>query len=126
MKNYEIIGVLNTYRQTTGELRLPASVAWKRRLNIKKLGEIEKLIKEAEREIQQGYSDDTYSMDMGDGMRQVRKEYLTEYNKKLNELYEQDTPVEIQKISIEDLGNLDISDKEMDTIAFMIEEEPDA
>lgn len=121
MKNYEIMEITGAYRQTSGEFKLPASVAWKRRLNMKKLLDAEMLIREAVQEIQKDYSDDVHSTDLGDGKRQVKGEYLAGYNKKINELYEQDTPIEIQKVGIGELGTAEISDKEMDTLAFMIE-----
>ena len=121
MKNHEIMSITSTYRQTSGELRLPAPVAWKRRLNMKKLLEAEAVIQEAVQEIQRDFSDDKYSIDEGEGRRQVKSEFLAGYTKRINELFDQDTPIEIQKVGIGDLGTAEISDKEMDTLAFMIE-----
>ena len=121
MKNIDIVGITNTYRQTNGELRLPASVSWKRRLNMKKLLEAEAVIQDAVQEIQRKFTDDEHSFDEN-GNRQVKPEFIADYCKQIQEIYDQDTPIEIQKIRIEELGNTEISDKEMDTLAFMIEE----
>jgi hypothetical protein len=122
MKNSEIIRITNAYQMTDKNLKLPVSVAWKRRLNLQKLMEARKLIDEVIREMTTEYLDDEHSVPTGNDLREIKPEYMDEYGKKIMEIHEQDTPVDIQKIaSIEELGNVSISDNEMDTILFMVE-----
>lgn len=122
MKNSEIIKITNAYQRTDKKLKLPVSVAWKRRLNLQKLMDARMLIDSAIREINIEYMDDEHSVETGIDLREIRPEYLNEYGKKIYEIQDQDTPIDIQMIkSIEELGDVSISDDEMDTILFMVE-----
>lgn len=100
MKNNEIIGITSAFAiakkqaENGGGVTLPANVAWKRRLNMKDLFAVRETIIDA----------------------------INEDKSKLDEILDQDTDVNIRKIKIEELGNCQISDIEMDTLAFMIEE----
>lgn len=122
MKNSEIIKITNAYQKTDKKLKLPISVAWKRRLNLQKLMDARMLIDSAIREINLEYMDDEHSIETGIDLREIKPEYLNEYGKKIYEIQDQDTPINIQTInSIEELGDVSISDDEMDTILFMVE-----
>lgn len=121
MKNYEIYNIVESYNKTNGELKLPASVSWKRRLNMKKLIDAYEVIKEAITDINKEYANDEHAVRIENGNWKVNKEYHEELNKRQLELMEQDTPIDIQKVSIDDLGDTTISDLEMDTLDFMIE-----
>lgn len=125
MKNLEIVGIVNAYmaRHKDGEgIKLPAAVAWKRRLNIDKLFKARAIIDEALKENRQKYFDGERSETTEDGDMIVKPEYQADFFREQNEILAQDTPVEITKVKIEDLGDVSLSDADMDTIAFMIEE----
>lgn len=125
MKNQEIVAIVNVYTaiHSTGEgLKLPAKVAWIRRLNMDKLFRAKGLIDEAMKEIAQKYSDDEHSTPAEEGNgRTVKPEYIPEYAKEQAEILAQDTDIEIRKVNIEELGDIQLTDAEMDTIAFMLE-----
>ena len=129
MKNLEIVGIVNAYmaRHKDGEgIKLPAAVAWKRRLNIDKLFHAKGIIDEAMKEIFQKYSDEEHSeeRELEDGKkdRVIKPEYVADFRREQAEIMEQDTEVEIRKVSISELGNIELSDADMDTIAFMLED----
>lgn len=138
MKNYEIVNLVRTYvavrNAKTEEVKLPAAVAWKKRLNFDKLSHANELIVEAQKEINERYSDDEHSLEVEvtykdeDGMtkkkteRRVRDEFVTEFEKELKTLFDQETDVDIKKVKIDDLNGVDLTDADMDTLWFMIEE----
>ncbi len=127
MKNYEIAAIVNAFEKLktsneTGPL-LPASIAWKRRLNLSKLLEANRVINEALDEVSTKFSDDEHStFDEEKGQRLVKPEFLTEFAKLRTEILDQDTDVDIKKIKIEEIGDTLLSEADMDTLAFMIEE----
>lgn len=133
MTNIEIVQILDVYSASKAdnkkveELRLPAAVAWKRRVNLKRLIRAREVIDEALREIDQRYADDQHSDEVpaadGNRARAVKKEYLGEYMRERTDILMQDTDVTISAIKIGDLDGLSLSESDMDTIAFMIEEE---
>ena len=108
-------------------LKLPISVAWKRRININKLMKANEIIDEAIKEFQQKYATDEYSEaivdEQGQEMRRIKDQYLDEYKNTYNEILNQKTDVDIKKVKIEDLGDLILTDEELDSLAFMIEEQ---
>ena len=138
MKNYEIVNLVRTYvavrNAKTEEVKLPAAVAWKKRLNFDKLSHANELIAEAQKEINERYSDDEHSTEVEvaykdeDGMtkkrteRRVMDEFVTEFEKELKTLFDQETDVDIKKVKIDDLKGVDLTDADMDTLWFMIEE----
>ena len=125
MKNIDILAIANAYtvqKEKGDGLRLPASVAWKRRLNFDKLFKAKVLIDEALKEVGQRYSDDEHSEAAEDGNRKVKPEYMQEFVTAQGEILTQDTPVDIQKVPIDAIGDVDLTDADMDTLAFMIEE----
>lgn len=121
MINLEIVSIVTAYQRGTS-LKLPAAVAWKRRVNMDKLFRAKKLIDEALQEARQPYLDDEHSTEVDGGNRQVKPEYIDEFVRSQNEVLSQETDIDIKKVKIEDIGDIEISDADMDTIAFMIEE----
>ena len=121
MRNIEIVSIITAYQKGTS-LKLPAAVAWKRRGNLDKLVQAKKLIDEALQEARQPYLDDEHSTEVEGGNRQVKPEYIDEFVSAQNEILMQDTDVDIKKVKIEDVGEIEISDADMDTIAFMLED----
>lgn len=121
MKNYEIMSVARAFSAVSGDLKLPAAIAWKRRVNHHKILDACQIIEEALSEVRNKYSADEYSIQDGDD-RKVKPEFMPEFAKAQADILNQDTDVDIKKIRIEDLGEIEISDKDMDTLAFMIED----
>lgn len=135
MKNSDIVAITSAYIKEKEQpeldrkdglypcrVALPAPIAWKKRLNFKALFEARRTIDEALAEIDQGYSDDEHS-EMKDKIRMVKPEFLAEFTKKKTEILEQETDVVIKKVKIEDLGDTLLTDEDLDTLMFMIEEE---
>lgn len=123
MQNLEIVGIVNAYTAQKGKdgVRLPVAVAWKRRVNLDKLFQAKRVIDEALREINERYADDEHSVEE-DGFRKVKPEYMADFAREQGEILAQDTEVDVRKVKIEDLGNVELTDADMDTLAFMIEE----
>ena len=133
MKNSDILFIVNSYYVLKGKetVALPASVAWKRRLNLKDLIKASETINEALEEIKQKYSDDDHSnlktiKDANDKdveTRVVKPECLSDFIKEQQEVLTQETDVPVRKIKIEELGSIELSDEVLDTLEFMIEGE---
>ena len=121
MKNIDILAIVNAFQQADGTLSLPASVAWTRRVNLRKLTDAKSIIDEAMQDLQKKYADDEHSEQDGE-QRKVKPQYMAEYVKAQSDILLQETDVDIKKVTIDALGDIEISDKQMDTIAFMIEE----
>ena len=139
MLNIEIMAIVNTYTakkeaadrarqdgKEPAELRLPAAVAWKRRMNMDRLFHAKGLIDEAMRELQKEYTSpdksDECETEKGEMARRIKKELISEFVKAQEDILNQDTPVQIAKIRIEELEGLSLTESDMDTMAFMIEE----
>ena len=126
MRNIDIVAIVNAYttQKNSGEpgVKLPAKVAWTRRVNMDKLFRAKSIIDEAVKELQSKYADDEHSTEMEDGNgRSVKPEYMQEFVKEQADILTQETEVDIRKVKIEDLGDVELSDADMDTIAFMLE-----
>lgn len=129
MTNLEIMSIVNSYttlkdtvrKGEQTEARLPAKIAWTRRVNMSKLFQAKKLIDEAMQELNEQYADDDHSEEK-DGVRTVRKEYLKEFFESQGEILTQETEVDVRKVKVDDLGDIDLTDAEMDTLAFMLED----
>ena len=122
MQNLEIVSIVNSYMDHKSDVKLPAAVAWKRRVNLDKLIRAKGLIDDAMKELGERYSDDEHSDESENGTRKVKPEFLAEYLKEQADILSQDTDVDIRKAKVEDLGDIEISDADMDTLAFMIED----
>ena len=124
MRNLDILAIASAYTKKKSDIKLPAPIAWKRRLNMDRIFRAKEIIDGALNEIRQKYADDDHSIPAEDGNgRQVKPEYIQEYATAQAEVLSQETPVDIEKIKIEDLGEIALTDTDMDTLAFMIKEE---
>ena len=124
MKNLEIVAIVNAFmaQKQKGEgIKLPAAIAWKRRLNLDKLFKAKGVIDEALKEVGQRFSDDEHSEATEDGNRKIKPAFMQEFVTAQGEILTQDTPVDIQKVPIDAIGDVELSDADMDTLAFMIE-----
>lgn len=137
MFNSDIIGIVASYRallmkeaKMEKAPELPVAVSWARRLNMKELGKAAETINEALRDLDDQYNTDERSMDkevaLEDGkkttVRIVKDEFMEEYSKKRLEILSQKTDVKIKMISIEALKDVALTEAQMDTLEFMIEE----
>ena len=135
MKNIEIYAIGNAYKRLgemadkarqngndSYEVKLPAKVAWTRRLNLDKIFKAGAIIEEALNDISKKYSDDEHSAEDSEGRRYIKEEYVKEYAKERAEVLDQETDVDIKKVKITDLGDVMLSDEYMDTIMFMLDE----
>lgn len=106
MKNVDILTITASYAMLKREnqkdgsqgMILPVSVSWKRRLNMKDLFSARETIEEA--------------------IRDAGEDKLL-----IDEIVNQDTDVKIRKIKMEEIADVKVTDAEMDTLMFMIEEE---
>lgn len=135
MKNYEIYAIRGAYKhlsemaekaiQNGGkyeDVKLPAKVAWTRRVNMDKIFKASAIIDAALDDISKKYSDDEHSTEEKNG-RRIKEEFIEPYAKERADILEQETDLDIKKVKIEELGDVMLSDEFMDTIMFMIEEE---
>lgn len=134
MKNSEIVAIVDSYIASkkreakereeglyVTQLSLPAFVAWKRRVNFKKLFEAYDLIMEALKEADLKYSDDEHSSTEGE-IKKVKPEFLSQYFKDRMDILEQETEIPIAKVKVSEIGDVDLTDDDLDTLMFMIEE----
>ena len=125
MTNNEVKSIMEAYsamREAKSDTKIPVRAAWIRRKNLKKIAEAYATYREAFAELQQRYSDDEHSVLHENGDRQIRMQYMPQYQSEVSELLSLDAGVTVEKIKLEDLGECNLSDSEMDTLAFMIEE----
>ena len=120
--NAEIVAITNTYKKGTS-FKLPAATAWKRRLNMNNLMKAREVIDSAIQDEMKIYFDEEHSDETEDGNRIIKKEFRKEAMEKQSEILSQTTDVEIKKVKITDLGDEALSDEDMDTLIFMIEDE---
>lgn len=123
MKNYEIQSICNALSRQQEDMKLPISVAWKRRQNIAKLLQANGMIDGALRDIQKAYADEEHSDSLGNDSWQIKPEFMDEYGKQVEELLNQDTEIVIQKVPLSAIGDITVSDAQLQTLAFMISEE---
>lgn len=124
MQNLEIVAIVKAYVEQKKEKRdiaLPARVAWARHLNIDRLIKAKSVIDSAIGEVEQRYMDDAHSYADGD-LRQIKPEYAPELVKARMSILVQDTPVEIQTVSVSEIASLTLTDADMETLGFMLTE----
>ena len=107
--------------------KLPIKLQWDMKKNIDAFSEIRNTYNDFYRKVQQKYSDDKYSEEFttenGQVDRMVKEEFISEYNKELNDILTTDNEVKIRQFNIEDFGSVDIDKKDMDMLSFFISEE---
>ena len=107
--------------------KLPIKLQWDMKKNIDAFSEIRNTYNDFYRKVQQKYSDDKYSEEVTteDGRvdRMIKEEFISEFNKEINDILTTDNEVKIRKFNIEDFGSVDIDKKDMDVLSFFIEEE---
>ena len=130
LKTFDALNILFWVESEEGfwnTTKLPIKLQWDMKKNIDVLSEIRNTYNEFYGKIQQKYSDDKYSkeitMENCQVDRIVKDEFITEFNKELNDILATDNEVKIRQFNIEDFGSVDIDKKDMDMLSFFISEE---
>ena len=129
LTNYEIRAIVGLLQRNDGILNsdnsYPLPILWVIDENRRKLYDIAVRIDEADKKIRDKYSDDEHSfeitLDNGNTDRQVKDEYLKDFQKELTELNNITNEISISTINYNDLVNYEISGKDLQSIKFMIE-----
>lgn len=137
-KNHEIISIIQKIKKSADHdenfpgsaARIPFSVQWKKKLNLKEMLKIQEMVSEEEQKIDAYYLDDEHSYPAkgknGEDMRRIKNAYVAEFSRKKSELYNAETDVEIRTISPGELSETMLTDLQMDALMFMIEENESA
>ena len=122
LTNVEIEKYINTisgkdsFRNNT-ELKIPGSLDWSLRVNIKALTDVYSLYNEARNELVQKY----ISAGKVENDR-IKPEFVSEYNKDLVELMSQKNDIEFRKLNVKDFITLPLSMPEKDVLFAMCDE----
>ena len=133
LKTFDALNILfwieseDSFWNTT---KLPIKLQWDMKKNIDVFSEIRNIYNDFYRKVQQKYSDDKYSEEVTteDGRvdRTVKEEFISEFNKEINDILATDNEVKIRKFNIEDFGSVDIQKRDMDMLSFFIIEEDES
>ena len=122
LTNVEIEKYINTisgkdsFRNNT-ELKIPGSLDWSLRVNIKALTDVYSLYSEARNELVQKYiSSGKVEND------RIKPEFVSEYNKDLVELMSQKNEIEFRKLNVNDFITLPLSMPEKDVLFAMCDD----
>ena len=116
LTNVEIEKYINTISgkdsfRNNAELKIPGSLDWSLRVNIKALTDVYSLYSEARNELVQKY----ISAGKVENDR-IKPEFVSEYNKDLVELMSQKNEIEFRKLNVKDFINLPLSMPEKDVL----------
>lgn len=137
LKNFEIVNIMEymnseSYWQNHND-NISGKLSWIIRKNRKKLGELSKLIGEAEEEINKDFEDNDKITEVVDpetnestGQRIIKKEFEEEYIARKQDLFNQSNEVDMEMIDAEMLFDYNMKDTDWEMMAFMIEEDPTA
>ena len=122
LTNVEIEKYINTISgkdsfRNNAELKIPGSLDWSLRVNIKALTDVYSLYNEARNELVQKYiSSGKVEND------RIKPEFVSEYNKDLVELMSQKNDIEFRKLNVKDFINLPLSMPEKDVLFVMCDD----
>ena len=122
LTNVEIEKYINTISgkdsfRNNAELKIPGSLDWSLRVNIKALTDVYSLYSEARNELVQKYiSSGKVEND------RIKPEFVSEYNKDLVELMSQKNEIEFRKLNVKDFITLPLSMPEKDVLFAMCDE----
>ena len=122
LTNVEIEKYINTISgkdsfRNNVELKIPGSLDWSLRVNIKALTDVYSLYSEARNELVQKYiSSGKVEND------RIKPEFVSEYNKDLVELMSQKNDIEFRKLNVKDFITLPLSMPEKDVLFAMCDE----
>ena len=115
-KYINTISVKDSFRNNA-ELKIPGSLDWSLRVNIKALTDVYSLYNEARNELVQKY----ISAGKVENDR-IKPEFVSEYNKDLVELMSQKNDIEFRKLNVKDFITLPLSMPEKDVLFAMCDE----
>ena len=122
LSNMEIEKYINTISgkdsfRNNAELKIPGSLDWSLRVNIKALTDVYSLYNEARNELVQKYiSAGKVEYD------RIKPEFVSQYNKDLVELMSQKNDIEFRKLNVKDFITLPLSMPEKDVLFAMCDE----
>ena len=122
LTNMEIEKYINTISgkdsfRNNAELKIPGSLDWSLRVNIKALTDVYSLYNEARNELVQKYiSSGKVEND------RIKPEFVSEYNKDLVELMSQKNDIEFRKLNVKDFITLPLSMPEKDVLFAMCDD----
>ena len=122
LTNVEIEKYINTISgkdsfRNNAELKIPGSLDWSLRVNIKALTDVYSLYNEARNELVQKYiSSGKVEND------RIKPEFVSEYNKDLVELMSQKNEIEFRKLNVKDFITLPLSMPEKDVLFVMCDD----
>ena len=122
LTNVEIEKYINTISgkdsfRNNAELKIPGSLDWSLRVNIKALTDVYSLYSEARNELVQKY----ISAGKVENDR-IKPEFVSEYNKDLVELMSQKNDIEFRKLNVKDFISLPLSMPEKDVLFAMCDD----
>ena len=122
LTNVEIEKYINTISgkdsfRNNAELKIPGSLDWSLRVNIKALTDVYSLYNEARNELVQKY----ISAGKVENDR-IKPEFVSEYNKDLIELMSQKNEIEFRKLNVKDFITLPLSMPEKDVLFAMCDD----
>lgn len=122
LTNVEIEKYINTISgkdsfRNNAELKIPGSLDWSLRVNIKALTDVYSLYSEARNELVQKY----ISAGKVENDR-IKPEFVSEYNKDLVELMSQKNEIEFRKLNVKDFITLPLSMPEKDVLFAMCDD----
>ena len=120
MENREIKRIAVAFANSDRDLKLPVKVSWKRRVNRKRIADACQIIDEALRDLANRYADEEHSYMDENKRRRVKEEFMKEYIAAVEEIMAQEQDVNIDTVKLEDMGDIEITDSDMDTLEFMI------
>ena len=123
LTNVEIEKYINTISgkdsfRNNVELKIPGSLDWSLRVNIKALTDVYSLYSEARNELVQKY----ISAGKVENDR-IKPEFVSEYNKDLVELMSQKNDIEFRKLNVKDFITLPLSMPEKDVLFIMCDDQ---
>ena len=122
LTNVEIEKYINTISgkdsfRNNAELKIPGSLDWSLRVNIKALTDVYSLYNEARNELVLKY----ISAGKVENDR-IKPEFVSEYNKDLVELMSQKNEIEFRKLNVKDFITLPLSMPEKDVLFAMCDD----
>lgn len=122
LTNVEIEKYINTISgkdsfRNNAELKIPGSLDWSLRVNIKALTDVYSLYSEARNELVQKY----ISAGKVENDR-IKPEFVSEYNKDLVDLMSQKNEIEFRKLNVKDFITLPLSMPEKDVLFVMCDD----
>lgn len=116
-KYIKIVSDTKSFRNNA-EIKLPGSLDWSLRINLKKMEDIYSIYRSAQQELGQKYVTEGKTEDSV-----VKPEYINDYKLEMFELMSQATEIELTPLQVNDFVTLPLSMPEKDLLFFMCDDE---